>query len=175
MRIGLVLLIIFSFLLMSCGDGESQSQITDTETENKKNPITSEAIENFDYSDYALSTKGEQAVADWEKYQELAIQISYLKKADLSFFNGDKKLLKTFIDEFKAQIPEDLNTNPIISRAIIIETTLLRLNDNLTLDNIDSDLKLESVKEVVVAFSNLNYQINKKLSRDIYEQIKAEY
>lgn len=175
MRIGLVLLNIFSFLLMSCGDGESQSQITDTENENQKTPITAKAIENFDYSDYALSTNGEEAVADWEKYQELAIQISYLKKADLSFFNGDKKLLKKFIDEFKAQIPEDLQTNPIISRTIIIETTLLRLNENLTLDNIDSDLKLESVKEVVVAFSNLNYQINKKLSRDIYEQIKAEY
>ena len=56
-----------------------------------------------------------------------------------------------------------------------METSLLRLNENLTLDNIQDSLKLQSVKEVLVAFSNLNYQINKKLEKDIYDQIEAEF
>ncbi|WP_369998830.1 hypothetical protein [Winogradskyella sp.] len=175
MKIGLVLLSIFSFLMLSCGEGESQSQTINTEVENQQTPITAKAIENFNYSDYALSSEAEEAIVSWKKYQELAIQIGYLKKADLSFFNGDQKLLKKFIDEFKAQIPVELRTNPITSRTIIIETTLLRLNENLTLDNIDSNLKLESVKEVLVAFSNLNYQINKKLVRDRNEKIMPQY
>jgi hypothetical protein len=72
-------------------------------------------------------------------------------------------------------MPSTLKTNPIISRTAIIETTLLRLHENLTLDNIENQLKLESVKEVLIAFSNLNYQINKKLERDLYEQIKSEF
>jgi hypothetical protein len=62
-----------------------------------------------------------------------------------------------------------------VSRNSIIETMVLRLNEHLTLDNIDNQLKRESVKEVLIAFSNLNYQINKKLERDLYEKIKSEF
>lgn len=97
------------------------------------------------------------------------------KKADLSFFNGDRELLKTFLEEFKLGLPKTLATNPIISRTVIIETAALRCNDNFTLDNIAAKDKLESVKEVIVAFSNLNYQINKKIERDKYDKIKSEY
>ncbi|WP_296386623.1 hypothetical protein, partial [Winogradskyella sp.] len=132
------------------------------------------AIENFDYTDYVLSENAEKVVANWEKYQEFAIQISYLKKADLSFFNGDKILLKTFIKEFKVGIPDTLQTNPIVSRQVIIETKLLKLNENLTIDNIDGKTKLLGVKDVLIAFSDLNYQINKKLERDIYDKIEPE-
>jgi len=175
MRIGFVLLNVCFLLFINCGEDKLSSEVNTEENTTQQPIITAKAIEGFKYTDYVLSARGENAVADWEKYQELAIQINYLKKADLSFFNGDKELLKKFITEFKAQTPSLLKTNPIISRTVIIETALLRLNENLTLDNIDNKLKLKSVKEVLVAFSNLNYQINKKLERDLYEKIKSEF
>ncbi|MFC0603307.1 hypothetical protein [Winogradskyella pulchriflava] len=175
MKIGLALLNICFLVLISCDNNKANGEVVDNENTNKKTLITAKAIENFNYSDYVLSTDGETAVADWEKYQEFAIQISYLKKADLSFFNGDKELLKKFIEELKAGLPKNLETNPIVSRVAIIETTTLRLNENLRLDNISDQDKLKSVKEVVVAFSNLNYQINKKLERDKYDKIQSEY
>lgn len=175
MKIGLMLLNICLLMFISCGNDNGKSDDTEIENTSEKRTITANAIKKFKYKDYVLSTNAETAVADWEKYQELAIQISYLKKADLSFFNGDKELLKKFIEEFKLELPTNFETNPITSRMAIIETSLLRLNENLTIDNIDGSLKLESVKEVIVAFSNLNYQINKKLERDKYEKIKSEY
>ncbi|WP_138432386.1 hypothetical protein [Winogradskyella algicola] len=175
MRIGFFLLNVCFLLFINCGDDKLSSEDNTEENTTQQPVITAKAIEGFKYTDYVLSPRGEKAVADWEKYQELAIQINYLKKADLSFFNGDKELLTKFIDEFKKQTPSLLKTNPIISRTAIIETTLLRLNENLILDNIDNQLKLQSVKEVLVAFSNLNYQINKKLERDLYEKIKSEF
>jgi 4-hydroxy-3-methylbut-2-en-1-yl diphosphate synthase IspG/GcpE len=175
MRIGFFLLNVCFLLLINCGDNKLASEYDTEENTSQQPVISAKAIEGFKYTDYVLSQRGEKAVTDWEKYQELAIQIDYLKKADLSFFNGDKELLKKFIEEFKAQMPSTLKTNPIISRTAIIETTLLRLHENLTLDNIENQLKLESVKEVLIAFSNLNYQINKKLERDLYEQIKSEF
>ncbi|MCT4629550.1 hypothetical protein [Winogradskyella sp.] len=162
-------------LLINCGDDKVLSETENEENSNQKSVITAKAIEGFKYTDYVLSPRGKKAVANWEKYNELAIQVDYLKKADLSFFNGDKELLKVFINELKTKIPDALKTNPIVSRTVIIETTLFKLNENLTLNNIKDQLKLESVKEVLVAFSNLNYQINKKLERDIYEKIKSEY
>ncbi len=174
MKIGCVVLTVFCLILMSCGGDKSTTQTSETETTNQKSAITAKAIENFKYTDYALSSKSEKVIANWEKYQELAVQISYLKKADLSFFNGEKQILKTAIDEFTATIPEQLQTNPILSRTVIVETTLLKLNENLRIDNIDVSVKLVSVKDVLESFSNLNYQINKKLEFDIYDNIKPE-
>ena len=174
MKIGCIVLTSCCLILISCNDDKSITETSATETTNQKNAITTKAIENFKYTDYALSNNAEKVTANWEQYQELAIQISYLKKADLSFFNGDKQLLKTAINEFVATVPEELRTNPILSRTIIIETTLLKLNENLTIDNIDGRSKLMGVRDVLESFSNLNYQINKKLERDMYDKIKPE-
>ncbi|BAO75708.1 hypothetical protein [Winogradskyella sp. PG-2] len=173
MKIGRLVLMVF-VILVSCSDAKSTTDLADNESKDQEVNITAKAIENFNYTDYALSGKGEEFLANWEKYQEFALQISYLKKADLSFFNGDKKVLKMFIDEFTKTIPVEFRTNPIVSRTVIIETATLKLNESLTIDNIEGQTKLLNVKEVLVAFSNLNYQINKKIERDIYDKISKE-
>ena len=99
MKIGLYVLSIFCFILIGCDDNKSNNEELETKTSNQKPIITVKAIENFDYKDYALSEESEEALENWEKYQELSIQINYLKKADLSFVNGDKELLEKFIVE----------------------------------------------------------------------------
>jgi len=162
-------------LFISCGDssaGETSSEVTEVQQKDIK--ITQKTIDDLEYTDYVLSEEGEKAVANWEKYQELAIQVSYLKKTDLSFFNSELKLLQEFVEKFKTTVPEDLQTNPIVSRVAIVETALLRLNANLTLDNINSEEKVESLKAVFVALYNLNFQINKKLERDLYDRITSD-
>jgi hypothetical protein len=174
MKIGFCVLSIFCFILLSCGDKKSTAEVVDDEKTDQKPIITEKAIENFKYKDYALSSESEDAIIEWENYQELALQISYLKKADLSFFNSDKEELKEFIDDFKTATPKQFLINPIISRTAVLETMLLRLNENLTLNNIKATDKLRSVKEVLIAFSNLNYQINKKLENDFYSKIQPE-
>ncbi len=174
MKIGLYGLCFFCFVLLSCGDNKTSTDVSDIENSAQTPVLTAKAIENFDYKEYALSSESEKALTNWEKYQELAIQISYLKKADLSFFREDKKDLRQFIKEFKAGIPKEFLTNPIISRTVIVETTLLKLNENLSLDHVNDRTKLLSIKEVLVAFSNLNYQINKTLERNLYDQIQPE-
>lgn len=174
MKFGSIILQLFFVMLISCGNDKGAQEPLDNKADNEGVEITTKAIQNLDYSDYVLSNEAEKELANWEKYQELAIQVNYLKKADLSFFNGDKELLKKFLEEFKIGLQEKLKTNPIISRMAIVETSILRLNDNLTLDNISGKDKLESVKEVIVAFSNLNYQINKKLESDKYSNIQPQ-
>ena len=71
-------------------------------------------------------------------------------------------------------MPSQFRTNPIISRNAIIETELLKLNENLTIDNISRDEKLLNIKALFISFSNLNYQINKKLEDDFYSKIQPE-
>lgn len=174
MKIGLYLISAICFLFLGCTDKEASSKVSEIENNEQTSLITKKTIENFAYTDYALSPESEKALANWEKYQELAIQISYLKKTDLSFFKGDRDELKKFINEFKASTPKEFMTNPIISRTVIVETALLKLNENLTLDHIEDRIKLLSIKEVLIAFSNLNYRMNKKLERERYDLIEPE-
>jgi 4-hydroxy-3-methylbut-2-en-1-yl diphosphate synthase IspG/GcpE len=174
MKIRPVIRAICCLLLISCSDDKSTSESLVTEKANQKNVITAKAIENFEYTDYVLSSNAEDVVADWEKYQELALQIGYLKKADFSFFTSEKLILKTFFQDFRTNIPDQLVTNTIESRMVIIETMLLKLNENLTIDNIDISIKLSGIKDVLEAFSNLNYQINRKVEFDVYDKIKPE-
>ncbi|WP_439151091.1 hypothetical protein [Winogradskyella sp.] len=174
MKIGFVLLNICFVLLISCGEDKGLQVNNDKKSAAKQTIINAKEIENFIYTDYALSPEGEDAVSQWEKYRELAIQITYLKKADLSFFNGDIELLKTFVTELKAGIPDQLQTNSINSRVLVVENTLLKLHDDLTLSNIDVKKKRLSIRDVLVAFSNLNLQINRKIEFDIYNEIKPE-
>ncbi|WP_431156943.1 hypothetical protein [Winogradskyella poriferorum] len=167
-----------SILVVLFGCGKSNSIDTalnsDENTNQKEFKITEKTVEDIEYTDYVLSIEAEEAVEAWEKYKELGIQISYLKKVDLSFFNSESNLLVEFVDDFKSNVPENLQTNPILSRVAIVETTLLKLNADLTLDNITSTEQLESLEAVLTAYSNLNFQINKKLERDIYDKIQAE-
>lgn len=165
---------IATLLLLCCSDKKLATKDVEIKKSEQTTKLTTKAIENLDYTDYALSPESEMAIANWEKYQELAIQIGYLKKADLSFFNGDKEELRKFIIQFKASTPKELLTNAIVSRTLILETTLFILNEDLNLSTKDDSAKLLSIKEVLIAFSNLNYQINKKLERDLYDQIQPE-
>ncbi len=162
-------------MVISCDDDTTSTKTLET-TENvdQNKKITAKTIEDIDYRDYALSSESESEIVTWDRYHELATQISYLKKGDFSFFNGDIELLKKFIKEFKTQMPDQFKTNLIVSRNAIIETELLKLNENLTIDNISRDEKLFNIKALFVAFSNLNYLINKKLEDDFYDKIQPE-
>ncbi|GGW56411.1 hypothetical protein DFQ11_101611 [Winogradskyella epiphytica] len=175
MKIKFLVLFLCGAVLLCCGDDpKSEIKVENQEQSEGHSRITAKTIEDLKYTDYVLSSEAEDVVSTWEKYRELDTQISYLKKADFSFFNGDIELLTKFIDGFKAGLPENLKTNPIISRVAIIETALLKLNENLTLDNIKRKDKLFGIKEVLVSFANLNYQINKKLERDMFDKIQPE-
>ncbi|WP_179344733.1 hypothetical protein [Winogradskyella ursingii] len=174
MKLGQSIFQLLFFVFLSCGNDTNVASIESPENKTQEQSITPRAIENFNYADYVLSPEAEEIVRNWEKYQELAIQIGYLKKADLSFFKGDRKLIDEFLLELKEEVPSNLETNPIESRIVILETKMLKLYDNLTLDNIDLNLQLKSIKEVLVAFANLNLQINKKIEFDFYNQIQPE-
>ena len=159
-------LLFFSLLIATLIACKTDTQNPETEPsteEEQSKSITRKEIEGLKYNDYGLSNDAQQVVQNWQKYQELNTQIEYLKKADLSFLKSDISLITTFINDFKTEIPKALNTNEINSRITALQTKLLKLNSLLVLDNISKKEQLYGLKEVFIAFSNLNLQINKKL------------
>lgn len=162
-------------LLCACNDAQQESvSSADVQQEQPSKTITSDMIEGLSYDDFALSTEGQRLTESWKKYNELAIQVSYLKTADFSFFESEKSTLLEFLDQLKKSIPENLNTPAVISRVVVLETMVLKLKENLKLNIADQQTQLNHIKDVMVAFSNLNWQINKKLEKDKYSKIQPE-
>lgn len=153
--------------IISCGEKASEaSEIVEVNVKQEKKKISAKAIEAFKYNDYILSDDAKNEVSDWSKFQELETQITFLKTADITFFTAEKDTLKKFLDSLRVNIPKNINTNPVNSRITILETKLLKLNNDLTLDNYSVDNKMQSIKELLIANSNLIFVINKKLEFD---------
>lgn len=160
-------LIAFCFLsAVSCKNDRLDKDRTAGSGNEQKIEISTKAIENFKFDDYSLSQDAEDIVSKWNQYQELSTQISFLRRADLTFFTSEKDTLKVFLDSMRMNIPEAINTNPINSRLSVLETKMLKLNNDLALGNYSVDNKLKSIKELLVANSDLIYLINKKLEYD---------
>ena len=157
-------LYLVALILVSFGCNNTTKQQPDTieeVSENIKN-ITQNDIKSLKFDDFTLSEDSKKALEDWQKYQELNEQIGYVNQADFSFFNGEKSILKTFINDLKTEMPESIKTTPLQSRITVLETKILKLNSTLKLDNINKTEQLKAVKELLIAMANLNLQINKK-------------
>lgn len=159
-------------MVCSCQNNNNPEEIKDTEINAASNDISAKDINNLKYTDYILDTEAKKILIDWQRFQELNLQLGYLKQGDLSFFKNQQEEVKTLFDSLKVKVPEPINIKPIISRITVLETKSLKLHTNLTLSNIEKATKLASIKEVLVAHSNLILQINKKIEYDanVYER-----
>lgn len=171
-RIFIIVILILSVL--SCNNSDSNSANQNYSTQNQNDIITEKKIEQLKYLDYTLSTEANEVVLQWPMYQELQTQINFLQKADLTFFTSDRKVLDSLMLDLNTQVPEKLQTKPIMSRIDVVKTKLLKLQSNLTIDNVATETKIESIRELLQANSNLNLQINKKLEFDTFNKITPE-
>lgn len=160
------LLFLLSIIIFLGCKSEPKVDPTATENQEKAYVITTEDIEKLNYTDYILSADSQQAVLDWQKFQDLQEHIDLLKNGNLTFFKVEKDIMEEFIMELKAEQPPTVTTPAIRSRMTVLETTLLRLQDLANLDNIKKKELMESIKELLVANVNLILQINKKFEKE---------
>ncbi|MDG5490548.1 hypothetical protein [Psychroserpens sp. SPM9] len=170
----LAFFLISLLLFTQCKDDKSSEVIVETQEQTDAKTITQKDIEALKYVDFGLSSESQKGVNDWQKFQELNIQIDLLKKGDLAFFKGDPLLLKTFLLEFSAEMPKALQTNEIMARITALETKAQKLNSFLKLHNTPKQQKLIAIKELLVTVSHLNLQINKKYEFEKNNILKPE-
>lgn len=157
------LLLLFSLMIiLGCNSKSDQTTDTATDQEQDSQLITAKDIDDLEYTEYVLGPDAKQAVINWQRYQELTMQIDYLKKADFSFFGGENELMMTFLKDLKDGIPQQIASPAIKERLIALETKLLKLHSTLKLSNSEKSELLNNIKELLVATSNLHLQINKK-------------
>lgn len=150
------------FLLFGCNPKESGTDVMAREEHQDPNKITAKDIEMLNVTEYVLSSAARDAVSEWQRYRELMVQMEYLKKADLAFFDGKNELLIGFLNDLKKDTPKNLDIPAVKERLIVLETKILKFHGTLKLQRRNKNEILGNIKEILVALSNLQLQINKK-------------
>ncbi|MEM5563524.1 hypothetical protein WNY78_00340 [Psychroserpens sp. AS72] len=174
MRLVLLFCLSICVFVTSCKTDKVSEVIVETQEQIDAKTISKKDIESIRYDDFGLSRDSEKAVTDWQKYQELEIQIDLLKQGDLSYFSGDPLIVKTLLQELRSEMPQQLQTNEISARITALDTKVQKLNSLLTISNIDKTEKLQAIRELLVTISNLNLQINKKFEFEKNNVLKPQ-
>jgi hypothetical protein len=159
----LILSFFFIVCFFSCKENTDNVQQTEDDSTIS---ISKKTIQNLNYLDFVLDTKVNKITQNWEKYIELEGVILNLKQADLSYFKDNHDMLEALINDLKQTVPDRLNSPSIVSRLIALETKMYQLESVVNLSNVTSETLIIPIKEVLVSFSNLNLQMNKKIERE---------
>ncbi|WP_136482099.1 hypothetical protein [Cognatitamlana onchidii] len=155
----------FLFLITACKK-EQENNVSSQIEQNIHHEVSRNDIEALDYTEYIIDSKADKLIQDWSEYIQIQEVISSVKTGDLSFFNDNKKAIKQLLKELKSNIPEALKTASIEARILVFETKLYQLESLSNLSTTSKEELLSTIKEFLVAFSNLSLQINKKIEFD---------
>jgi len=161
------------FSLISCNKNQD-TKTEDIEIAKDTTVLTKNDISKINYIDYGVDKKAQTTLDSWQAYNTLAMSISRLKSADISFFKEDNTVFVSTIKDLESTIPETINTEPIQARLLILKTKLFKLEEALNLSTTEKEEKLLVIKELFEAFSNVTLQINKKFEKEAQSIIKPE-
>lgn len=152
-------------VLFSCQDSQNEN-VDETSVNSIVEVVTKEDVQSLNYMDFVLDSKVERAISSWEKYNELQKVILDIKDANLSFFRDNNEIILALIEDLKTTIPEQVSSPHVEARILALETKLLKLESHANLSNAKKETVLMSIEEVLIAFSNLNLQMNKKIEKE---------
>ena len=162
-KISGVLLLLF--ICLSCKH-KQEEHLAENVEQNESQVITEKDISRLKYTDFILDTRTEKAIVDWKEYYTLFDVLTNVKKGDLSYFNAEENPHKDLFKNMAENIPAEVDSDAIKARILALETKFYKLE---TFANISTSTKKEllgTIKEFLVAFSNLNLQMNKKIEGD---------
>ena len=160
---------LFACVLLLCLSCKKTNQtITETTDDGEKSQVVTEKdILRLDYLDFGIDHRVLPIVETWREFNQLQNIVDNAKKGDLSYFKIDaKKNLTTLLNDIKTTIPDTLNTPSILARLKVVETTLNKTESLSNLSTTSKQELLDTLKELLEAFSNLCFQMNKKLEND---------
>lgn len=157
---------IFAFILLifSCQKKENDNEHEVGEKTSQS--ITEGDIEKLDFIDFGLDIKTEQAIESWEAYYQIQDLTTSLRKGDINFFIENTDAIKTLLTDLKTTIPEKVNTQATQARLLVLETKMSKLESLANLNTTTKDELALAIKDFLQSFSNLNFQMNKKLEKE---------
>lgn len=165
MKLQLLYIISFCFIVMGCNNKPQQA--AEAKGESSESAIITEAdIEQLNYLEFDLDTKVEVLAEPWQPYTRLKTAVESVKKANFSFFEEDEQAVFLLVKELRNTIPDTLKTQAVLSRITIVENMLYKLDETHALHTTTKPELAAAIKELLVSYSNLNFQLNKKIEKD---------
>lgn len=165
------IMLLLTIMLISCSNKNSKKTLVHS-TKKDSTVVVKEDIKKLKYTEYVLDRTSKNKISGWIKYSELETIVKEVQNADLSYFKTDKKVVETLIDEFAETIPELINTDAVNARILIVKNMYLKLNGIINLSTSNKEDIQKGIIDFLEAFSNLNFQINKKFERDSQNIVK---
>ena len=169
-----IIILLSLCLFLSCPTESESDQQDENREQDSSKKVSAKDIEAIRYTEYALSDAAADVTRDWLKFHELANQIELLKSGDLSFFKDDITLLDGFLNDMTNEIPEQLNEASILVRLLALKTSIYKLEGSANLERESKEALLTSIGEVLIAHTNVIFQINKKLEKDAQNITKPQ-
>lgn len=163
MNIKFLVAFCFFIVLVSC---KKQQDETPLENKNLSEEITEKELSKLEFIEFTLDVKTKKAIEDWQEYNQLQDVITNVKKGDLSFFKDNKQGIKTLFRDLLANIPDLVNNDATLARIVALETKLYKLESLSNLSTTDKEELSMVIQEFLESFSNLNFQMNKKIEKD---------
>lgn len=164
MKIKVLVTLSLITMVMSCK--KTHKDTAENYIDNSGEKITEKELSNLDFIEFTLDVTTKKAVENWQEYNQLQEVITNVKKGDLSFFSDNTEVIKTLFKDLVKNIPSEVNTNATLARIVTLETKLYKLESLYNLSTTSKEELSMVIKEFLQSFSNLNFQMNKKLEKD---------
>jgi len=173
------LLVVFRLVLavallsnIQCRNIEDKTLAAKEEGSTDLTRITPQDVTDINYTEYVLSDLAKKEVATWTKFNELSVEVENLKNGNLSFFKDDKTILQALIADIKNEIPESLNSSSIIVRLSVLETAMYKFDETINLQSSSKEAIIKDIENLLLAYNNCVYQINKVIERQSQKDYK---
>ena len=164
MNIKILSVLSILMLFVSCKKNQETTTVEDDKQQN--HIVTVQDISKLKYIEYALDAKTDAVIKDWKDYFLLQDVITNTINADLSFFNDNEDTVKTLVTDLEKSIPSQVNSEAIFARMLVLETKIFKLESLSNLPTTGKEELLNTIKELLISFSNFNFQMNKKIEFD---------
>lgn len=153
------------FLVACQQKNTSKTTASPTDATNSKK-FTDNELKQLAHTEFALDDSVTPLIESWKSYFTLETLTNDIKIPDFSFFEANEEAVSELILDLNEDLPKVFMTQSIRSRITIIENMLYKLDEIIQYDPSNKAETLTAVKAVLEAFSNLNFQLNKKIEKD---------
>ena len=130
------------------------------------NELSPQDINNLELIAFDLDPKTKQQIVDWQAYTKLEELINNIQQADLNYFLNAEDDMQNMIKDLKGAMPKSIQSDATQARVLAVETQLLKLKSLSNLSTTKKPELLGSIKDLLEAFYNLNFQMNAKVEAD---------
>jgi hypothetical protein len=113
-----------------------------------------------------LTAEAQSKVDEWSVFDDFQTELNQINGSTVAELKTKTERLRLHADSLSKKVPNELYTNPITSRLVVLRSRISLLLQELNRGRIDSTEVAKQMAEFNTAATNFLLQINEKLEKD---------